>query len=94
PEYRDEVKTAGDRIGGGEEEPPITEVPVQEAGEPVPERVLEDFRQEIPAMLESMLRPLVSEFVRETIAATREQLPGIIEKIIREEIEKLKKLDS
>jgi hypothetical protein len=28
------------------------------------------------------------------VAASREMLPGILEKVIREEIEKLKKLDS
>lgn len=56
--------------------------------------VLGGLRQEIPGMLEEMVRPIMSELVRELVASTREQLPGIIEKVIREEIEKLKKLDS
>lgn len=55
---------------------------------------IEELRQEVPVMLEAIVRPLMSELVREMISATREQLPGIVEKVIREEIEKLKKLDS
>lgn len=65
-----------------------------EAQGAVPEDVLGDLRQGIPGMLEEMVRPIMSELVRELVATTREQLPGIIEKVIREEIEKLKKLDS
>ncbi|HQG32004.1 MAG TPA: hypothetical protein PLA83_08750 [Deltaproteobacteria bacterium] len=60
----------------------------------VTEDVLTELRQEVPAMIEGIVRPLVSELVKEMVAATREQLPGIVEKVIREEIEKLKKLDS
>ncbi len=58
------------------------------------EVVLAELRQEVPAMLEEIVKPLVSELVREMVTATREQLPGIVEKVIREEIEKLKKLES
>lgn len=55
---------------------------------------LDEAKKEIPAMLEGIVRPIITEIARELVAATREQLPGIVEKIIREEIEKLKKLDS
>lgn len=58
------------------------------------EDILCELRQEAPAMLEGIVKPLMTELVKEMIAATREQLPGIVEKVIREEIEKLKKLDS
>lgn len=61
---------------------------------PVSEEAVAELRQELPAMLEGIVRPLMAELVREMISATREQLPGIVEKVIREEIEKLKKLDS
>ena len=55
--------------------------------------VLEEIRQEIPGMVEGIVRPFISELVKEIIAASRDQLPGIVEKVIREEIDKLKKLD-
>ncbi len=58
------------------------------------EDVLAELRREIPAMIEGIVKPLVSELVKEMVAATRERLPGVVEKVIREEIEKLKKLDS
>lgn len=58
------------------------------------EDILGELRQEVPAMLEGIAKPLISELVKEMVTATREQLPGIVEKVIREEIEKLKKLDS
>jgi len=54
--------------------------------------VVEDFRKDMPALLESIVRPLVQELVQEIVASTREVLPGLVEKVIREEIEKLKKL--
>jgi len=54
--------------------------------------VVEEFRRDMPELLEGIVRPLVQEIVREIAAATREALPGIVEKVIREEIEKLKKL--
>ena len=47
-----------------------------------------------PAIIEAIVKPLMAELVKDMIAATREQLPGIVEKIVREEIEKLRKLDS
>lgn len=53
----------------------------------------EALKADIPAMLEGIVRPVMGELVRELITATRDLLPGIVEKIIREEIEKLKKLD-
>ena len=56
--------------------------------------VIAEIRQEIPNMIEGIVRPFMTELVHEIIAASREQLPGIVEKIIREEIDKLKKLDS
>lgn len=51
-------------------------------------------REQAPAIIEAVVKPLMAELVRDMIAATREQLPGIVEKIVREEIEKLRKLDS
>lgn len=100
PDSRYEEETPDTGIGYEEAIPvneeglPADEVPMEQAGTALPAEALDDLRQEIPTMLESVLRPLVSELVRETIASTREQLPGIIERVIREEIEKLKKLDS
>jgi hypothetical protein len=58
------------------------------------EDILGELRHEVPAMLEGIVKPLMAELVKEMVTATREQLPGIVEKVIREEIEKLKKLDS
>ena len=82
---RPETKTAGEIDAG----------PVRQAGAPVvPEQIIGEMKNEIPAMIEEIVRPIFTELVRELVAATREQLPGIIEKVIREEIEKLKKLDS
>jgi hypothetical protein len=96
--YEEETPDAGtgdeEAIPVDEDGLPAGDVPMEQAGTAFPAEALDDLRQEIPAMLESVLRPLVSELVRETIASTREQLPGIIERVIREEIEKLKKLDS
>lgn len=96
--YEEETPDAGtgdeEAIPEDEDGLPAGDVPMEQAGTAFPAEALDDLRQEIPAMLESVLRPLVSELVRETIASTREQLPGIIERVIREEIEKLKKLDS
>jgi hypothetical protein len=61
------------------------------AGEVV-DAVMGEFRKDMPALLDGIVRPLVQELVREIAASTREVLPGIVEKVIREEIEKLKKL--
>lgn len=57
------------------------------------DNVIAEFRQELPAMIEGIVRPFLAELVKEIISASREQLPGIVEKVIREEIEKLKKLN-
>lgn len=58
------------------------------------EKVIDELKNEVPAMLEGIVKPLIAELVKEMVVATREHLPGIVEKVIREEIEKLKKLDS
>lgn len=50
-------------------------------------------REEIPVLLEGIVQPFMGELVHALTSATRDLLPGIVEKIIREEIEKLKKLD-
>lgn len=81
--YEDEAEAAA------EKEPARDMIPPR-----VSEESLAGLRREMPVMLESIVRPLMAELVREMISATREQLPGIVEKVIREEIEKLKKLDS
>ena len=77
------------------------------AGEPVPQQtpacaavptevivdaVVSEFRKDMPAMMEGIVRPVVQELLQEITASTREALPGIVEKVIREEIERLKKL--
>jgi hypothetical protein len=53
-----------------------------------------ELKKQAPAIIEAIVRPLMAELVRDMIAATREQLPSILEKVVREEIEKLKKLES
>ena len=58
------------------------------------DELLDEIRQEIPSMIEGVVRPFIGELVKEIIAASRDQLPGIVEKVIREEIDKLKRLDS
>ena len=45
-------------------------------------------------MIEGVVRQFMAELVKEIILVSRDQLPGIVEKVIREEIDKLKKLDS
>lgn len=73
----------------------LEQEPIQTLTHPrITEDVLCELRQQIPAMLEGFVKPLMAELVKEMIAATREQLPGIVEKVIREEIDKLKRLDS
>jgi hypothetical protein len=66
----------------------------QDAKKPAAAEVTEELRQQAPALIEAIVKPLMEQLVKDMIAATREQLPGIVEKVIREEIEKLKKLDS
>ncbi len=58
------------------------------------DEVIRELKQEIPNMIEGVVRPLMAELVKEIISVSRDQLPGIVEKVIREEIDKLKKLDS
>jgi hypothetical protein len=74
------------RFEEGQGEEIIPQVPTDE--------VFDEIRQEIPSMIEGVVRPLITELVKEIVAASRDQLPGIVEKVIREEIDKLKKLDS
>jgi hypothetical protein len=52
-----------------------------------------ELKADVPALLESIVRPVMDDLIREITQTTRDILPGIVEKIIREEIEKLKKLD-
>jgi hypothetical protein len=54
--------------------------------------LVEELKKEMPALLESIMRPLVRELLQEVMAATRDALPSLVEKVIREEIEKLKKI--
>jgi hypothetical protein len=66
--------------------------------EPVIEKVdieaaKESLTREIPEMVESIARPVISELINEIVSSVKKDLPGIIEKVIREEIEKLKKID-
>jgi len=81
-----------------EGEPAIqSEVETDEGMEPgivgaEPEVNIDDIKKDIPVMLEGIVRPIMGELIRELITATREMLPGIVEKVIREEIEKLKKV--
>ncbi len=49
--------------------------------------------KDIPEMVESIARPVITDLINEIVASVKKNLPGIIEKIIREEIEKLKKID-
>jgi len=81
-----------------EGEPAVqSEVETDEGMEPEivgaePEVNIDDIKKDIPVMLEGIVRPIMGELIRELITATREMLPGIVEKVIREEIEKLKKV--
>ncbi|HPI92572.1 MAG TPA: hypothetical protein PLT09_14020, partial [Deltaproteobacteria bacterium] len=60
--------------------------------EAIVEALVSEFRKDMPALLEGIVRPVVQELLQEIISSTREALPGIVEKVIREEIERLKKL--
>ena len=62
-------------------------------GKPDIEAALESLKKDIPEIVESIARPIVSELITEVVSSVKKDLPGIIEKIIREEIEKLKKID-
>ena len=81
------------------QEPPSVQVEIPKVGIPIDmpteailEAVITEFRKEMPALLEGIVRPVVKELIQEIISSTREVIPGIVEKVIREEIEKLKKL--
>jgi hypothetical protein len=81
------------------QEPPSAQVEMPKVGIPVNvpteailEAVITEFRKEMPAFLEGIIRPVMKELIQEIISSTREVIPGIVEKVIREEIEKLKKL--
>ncbi|MEN6472931.1 MAG: hypothetical protein ABFD81_02860 [Syntrophaceae bacterium] len=78
--------------------PPITppqEVPeeLRQEMEAKVQAAAEQLKAEVPALLEGIVRPVMDDLIREITQTTRDILPGIVEKIIREEIEKLKKLD-
>ena len=62
-------------------------------GKPVIEAAKESLKKDIPELVESITRPVISELINEIVSSVKKDLPGIIEKIIREEIEKLKKID-
>ena len=68
--------------------------PISEPVAPIDSAALVDeLKAEMPALLESMVRPLIGEMVKEMMNVAKEQLPGVVEKVIQEEIEKLKKID-
>lgn len=77
-----------------ESEQTVEETPIEvRPGPDVTETDVQEIKKEIPAMLEGVIRPIMGELVKEVISATRDLLPGIVEKVIREEIEKLKKIE-
>jgi len=59
----------------------------------VGEESIRQLKEDMPRIIEDILRPMISELIKEIITASRDQIPVIVEKVIREEIEKLKKLD-
>jgi cell pole-organizing protein PopZ len=61
--------------------------------EAVIEAARESLTKDIPEMVESIARPVITDLINEIVASVKKDLPGIIEKVIREEIEKLKKID-
>jgi hypothetical protein len=67
-------------------------IPLDMPTEAILEAVITEFRKEMPALLEGIVRPVLKELLQEIISSTREVIPGIVEKVIHEEIEKLKKL--
>jgi hypothetical protein len=58
----------------------------------ITETLINELKKEMPSVLESVMKPLVKELLPEIISATRDALPSLVEKVIREEIEKLKRL--
>ncbi|MDT8271636.1 MAG: hypothetical protein RRA35_00445 [Desulfomonilia bacterium] len=93
---RDETLFPGD--AAGEQEPSeIRYAPDQvEAAkrELVLDQALAEIKDDMPEILREMITPLMAELVKEIMSTTREQLPQIVEKVIREEIARLKKLDT
>jgi hypothetical protein len=77
---------------GVQVEIPKVGIPIDMPTEAILDAVITEFRKEMPALLEGIVRPVVKELVQEIISSTREVIPGIVEKVIHEEIEKLKKL--
>lgn len=84
--------------------PPVAEAPLaapaQEVGaalrqemEAKVQAAADELKAEVPALLEGIVRPVMDDLIKQITQTTREILPGIVEKIIREEIEKLKKLE-
>jgi hypothetical protein len=71
---------------------PKADIPVDMPTEAILDAVISEFRKEMPALLEGIVRPVVKELLQEIISSTREVIPGIVETVIQEEIEKLKKL--
>ncbi len=67
---------------------PLVDIPT----EAIQEAVITEFKKDMPVLLEGIVRPLVKEILEEVVSSTREALPGIVEKVIREEIDKLKKV--
>jgi hypothetical protein len=67
-------------------------IPLDMPTEAILEAVITEFRKEMPALLEGIVRPVMKELLQEIISSTREVIPGIVEKVVHEEIEKLKKL--
>ncbi|HVN71701.1 MAG TPA: hypothetical protein VMU10_06750 [Desulfomonilia bacterium] len=77
---------------GGVEMSLAAAIPVDMPTEAILDSVITEFKKEMPALLEGIVRPVMKELIQEIITSTRESLPAIIEKVIREEIDKLKKL--
>ena len=56
-------------------------------------QIIESIKSELPNTVESIVKPVLSELVSEIMVTVRKDLPVIVEKVIQEEIEKLKKID-
>lgn len=77
---------------------PADETPAQEEATPVfnsPDSatITQAVMNELPAMVESIAKQLVSDIASEIVSSMKRELPDIIEKVVQEEIEKLKKID-
>lgn len=73
-------------------EAPRISLPVDMPVEAILDAVIAEFKKDMPVLLEGIVRPVVKELIQEVISSTREALPGIVEKVIKEEIDKLKKI--